>query len=141
MRSLWVVAAVFVGQAIKVVLLLFVRVQLLLYEVFLLGHQVLPVPGQHMLILHLDVLTGNTGLGGRRELAQLVLQALQTNVLVASLMLVISPDGLRGRVSFLGKCRMLPGTLLPILVRAESLHFGFGVRLLWLLLGVHVVIP
>ena len=138
MRSLGVVAAVFVGQAIKVVLLLFVRVQLLLYEVFLLGHQVLPVPGQHMLILHLDVLTGNTGLGGRRELAQLVLQALQTNVLVASLLLEISPDGLRGRVSFFGKCHMLPGTPFTVLVRAESLHFRFIVGLLWLL---HVLIP
>jgi hypothetical protein len=95
-RSLGVVAAVFVGQAIKVVLLLFVRVHLFLYEIFLLGHQVLPVPGQHILILHLDVLTGKTWLGGRWELAQLVLQALQTNVLVASLMLEISPDGLRG---------------------------------------------
>ena len=136
--SLGVVAAVLVGQAIKVVLLLFVRVQLLLDEILLLGHQVLPVPGQHMLILHLDVLTGNTGLGGRRELAQLVLQALQTNVLVASLMLEISPDGLRGRMSFLGKCYMLPGTLLSILVSAESLHFGFIVGLLWLL---HVLIP
>jgi hypothetical protein len=93
-RSLVVVAAVFVGQAIKVVLLLFVRVQLLLDEILLLGHQVLPVPGQHMLILHLDVLTGNTGLGGRRELAQLVLEALQTNVMGASLLLEISPDGL-----------------------------------------------
>ena len=138
MRSLGVVAAVFVGQAIKVVLLLFVRVQLLLYEVFLLGHQVLPVSGQHMLILHLDVLTGNTGLGGRRELAQLVLQALQTNVLVASLLLEISPDGLRGRVSFFGKCHMLPGTPFTVLVRAESLHFRFIVGLLWLL---HVLIP
>ena len=141
MRSLGVVAAVFVGQASKVVLLLFVRVQLLLYEVFLLGHQILPVPGQHMLVLHLDVLTGNTGLGGRRELAQLVLQALQTNVLVASLLLEISPDGLRGRVSFLGKCRMLPRTLLPILVCAESLHLGFVIGRLWLLLGVHILIP
>lgn len=100
--SLGVVAAVLVGQAIKVVLLLFVRVHLFLDKVLLLGHQVLPVPGQHMLVLHLDVLTGNTGLRGRRELAQLVLQALQANVLVASLMLEISPDGLRGRVSLLG---------------------------------------
>ena len=100
--SLGVVAAVLVGQAIKVVLLLFVCVHLFLDKVLLLGHQVLPVPGQHMLVLHLDVLTGHTGLRGRRELAQLVLQALQANVLVASLMLEISPDGLRGRVSLLG---------------------------------------
>ena len=98
--SLGVVAAVLVGQAIKVVLLLFVRVHLFLDEVLLLGHQVFPVPGQHMLILHLDVLSGSTGLGRRWELAQLVLETLQANVLVASIMLEISPYGLRGRVSF-----------------------------------------
>jgi hypothetical protein len=60
-RSLGVVAAFVAGQAIKVVLLLFVRVHLLPDEVFLLGHQVLPVPRKHMLVLHLDILTGKTG--------------------------------------------------------------------------------
>jgi hypothetical protein len=137
-RSLGVVAAIFVGQAIKIVLLLFVSVHLFLDEILLFGHQVLPVPGQHMLVLHLDVVTGNTGLGSRWELAQLMLEALQANVMGASLLMVFSSDGLRGRVSFFGKCSMLPGTLLPILVCAESLHFRFIVGLLWLL---HVLIP
>ena len=70
-RSLGIVAAVFAGQAIKVVLLLFVGMQLLPDEVLLLRHQVLPVPGQHMLALHLDILTAgsHTELGSRWELA------------------------------------------------------------------------
>ena len=70
-----------------------------------------------------------------------MLEALHANILVASLLLVISPDGLRGRVSFLSQTRMLSGTQLPFLVCAESLHFGFVVELLWLLQGVHVLIP
>jgi hypothetical protein len=44
-------------------------------------------------------------------------------------------------VSFLSQTRMLSGTQLTFLVRAESFHFGFEVELLWLLLGVHVLIP
>ncbi len=70
-----------------------------------------------------------------------MLEALQTNVLVASLLLVISPYGLRGRVSLLDQCRMLPGTQLAFFVRAQSLHQGLEVGVLRLLLGVHVLIP
>ena len=70
-----------------------------------------------------------------------MLEALQAYVLVASLLLVISPDGFRGRVSLLGQCRMLPGTQLAFLVRAQSLHQGFVVGVLLRLLGVHVLIP